>query len=557
MIAIIDFGGQYVQNIRRVLMEKGFEARIVSCKVKVERLTEYDGIILSGGPYSLTLKEAPRIDRKILELGIPILGICYGHQLLGEMLGGKVVRGKGEYGFTEIKIRKKDKIFEGWKRKEICWMSHSDQVIGINCTILASTPKTQIASFRFEHVYGVQFHPEVMHTPKGHLLLENFAEICGCERKPFDPRIFVERALRELRERVRGKAVLAVSGGVDSTTLAFLSKKALGDRVLLVHIDTGLMRKNESKNIVEELSKYHSNIIFLKKNREFLKALKGVEDGERKRKIIGELFVRFFEDVAKEKGAEWLIQGTIAPDVIESTRGSSKTRGRHGGKIKTHHNVGGLPKDMRLKVVEPFRELFKYQVKEVAEFLGVPEEFRKRQPFPGPGLACRISGEVNEEKLEMLKDITEIVEGELERYNPSQYFAILVNGSFSWERIKGRKVFVLKDKAVGVKGDERVVGDIVGVLIRKGPWIRLLKLQSELTSDTNICRVFITHFRPKKGKFGVIIRAVDTKDFMTAIPTKINLDHLKRIERKLLRKFDLAFSGYEITTKPPATIELI
>ena len=581
MIAILDFGGQYVFNIKRVLNELGVESKVLPFNTPAKHIEKnnFHGIILSGGPYSVHSKNAPICDEKIFDLNVPILGLCYGHQLIAKMLGGKVVRGKvGEYGFSILKIKCEEKIFHGLNKREICWMSHSDTVIDLpkGFRVIASTPECKIAAFNCKNIFGFQFHPEVSHTPRGFLMLKNFAvRICKCPKRKWDVKLFIRESLRKIKKTVKGNAVIGVSGGVDSTVAALLAYKSLGKRLTCVHVNTGFMRKNESEKVVDALKRIGLNVVYVDATDYCLQRLKNVKSMDRKRKIIGKIFVEKFEDVAKKVKAKYLIQGTIAPDVIESTRGiARKKKGiRHGGFIKIHHNVAGLPKGMRLKVVEPLSELFKYQVRVVAKELGLPKSLWGRQPFPGPGLLCRIGGFITKEKVEMLREITEIVEKELERYNPSQYFAMLIDNSLHTKLKDLRKVdrsmsnvaaYVFKNKAVGVKGDERVVGRIMGLKLKEIPyrkWIDILNLQCKITGIfKDICRVVIIlneDFEEDEG-YGIIIRAVDTLDFMTASPTKVSFKHLKVVGRKLTNDFDnVKFVGYEITTKPAATIELI
>ena len=544
MIAIIDFGGQYVQNIRRCFLELGYRAEIFSPESIPENV---DGVVLSGGPASVYEGEAPRVSGGILELGVPVLGICYGHQLLAQMLGGKVERGRGEYGFAELEMVKRDPIFKGFSNREICWMSHRDCVTKTPGEVLARTEKTQIAAFRFGKIYGVQFHPEVSHTPKGYVLLRNFAKLCRAERISWSVRKFLKEKEGEIK-KIKGKVLVAVSGGVDSATLLFFARRLMGRRVVGLHIDTGFMRKGESRWVGKKLG---VNVVDRKKI--FLKALEGVRNYDERRRIIGELFVREFEKFARRMGIDHFMQGTIAPDVIESTRGSSKGKGC----IKLHHNVGGMPESVSLNVIEPFRELFKYQVRELARFLGVPPEIRKRQPFPGPGLACRITCEITPERIELLREVTEVVERELSRYGADQYFAALASAEIEKEECEDYRIIVLRDRAVGVKGDERVLGSIAFVEIpeiERKRWVELLKLQGKLTEGDVVRVVALLH--EGEGEHSLILRAVNTRDFMTAIPARVNFKHLKTLARKL-GDYGMRFVGYEITTKPPATIELI
>ncbi|HDJ89571.1 MAG TPA: glutamine-hydrolyzing GMP synthase, partial [Thermoprotei archaeon] len=553
-IAILDFGGQYVFNIKRCLLEQGFKATILPFNIPAKKLRNFKGIILSGGPYSVYDRNAPTIDEKILRLGKPILGICYGHQLLAKMLGGKVERGIGEYGFSEIRVLNKDSIlFREWSDREICWMSHSDSVVEMpeEVEVLASTDSCKYASFHIDNFYGVQFHPEVSHTPKGYIILRNFAaNICGARKTQWNVEGFIEKSMDDIRKYIGDeKAIIAVSGGVDSTTLAVLANKVLGDRLICIHIDTGLMRKHESKRVIKILRKLGLNVIYIDSREDFLHKLVNVIDSDERRKIIGKIFIEKFEEVARKYGVKWLLQGTIAPDVIESSRGSVlKRRGsKHGGLIKIHHNVAGLPENMKLNILEPFKQLFKYQVKVLAKRLGLPKEIVERQPFPGPGLGCRIVGKITFKRLEILREITEIVEKSLNGIGSSQYFAYLVDGiekpfksNILDKRLNIYKAFYLKGDFIGVKGDERIIGKAIGIFspkFRNMKYIDLLRLQSKVTGQyRDICRVivFLKMFEKYSEEIGIVIRAIDTIDFMTAIPSKINFSLLEEISNNIV-----------------------
>jgi len=591
-IIILDFGGQYVFNIRRNLLECGVDTKILPYEITAEKIKglRAKGIIISGGPYSVYDKDAPFFDKAILHLKIPILGLCYGHQAMVHILGGEVKRGKvGEYGFSQLTLYNTNPLFKGLNRNEICWMSHGDTATSLpeGFEIIASTTECKIAAFDCDNrLFGLQFHPEVSHTPKGYKILENFAfDVCGCERRGWDVKQFIEKSISEIRRKVNDeKAIIAVSGGVDSTTLAVLAHKAIGKNLISVHVDTGLMRKNESKKVVDLLRNIGLNVIFSNVSEKCLKELKNALTSDEKREIIGRIFIEEFEKVARDKNAKWLIQGTIAPDVIESTRGEAKKkidRG-HGGLIKIHHNVAGLPKGMKLKLIEPMSTLFKYQVRVLARELGLTKEISERQPFPGPGLGCRVTGKITKEKLDILREVTDIVEQELKEYKPSQYLAALINNSIikSNQEVNGicKKYFkgnyeienfVFEDDAIGVKGDERHIGKIVGLSIFKDgkmawddiSWTDVLRLQTEITGKIReVCRVVVilTKDFVKNEDLGIIIRSVNTTDFMTAVPTQIDFSHLKKIEEKIIERFpQVKFVGYEITTKPAGTVELI
>ncbi|MEM3677667.1 MAG: glutamine-hydrolyzing GMP synthase [Candidatus Bathyarchaeia archaeon] len=585
-IAVLDFGGQYVFNIRRVLLEKGFNAEIVPYDVSPDRLRGVKGVILSGGPYSVYDEDAPLFDLGILRLGVPVLGLCYGHQAIAYLLGGEVKKGRvGEYGFSEMSVDTSSELFRGLKEREICWMSHGDVVSKLppGFKVIASSDESPIAAFQGEdRIFGLQFHPEVSHTPNGHRILENFAELCGCPRGSWDIKAFIDAAIKDISTRVGSeKAIIAVSGGVDSTTAAVLAGRALGDRLACVHINHGLMRKHESENVIKFLKKLGLNVAYVDAEERFLKALQGVTAPDYKRVIVGKLFIDEFEEASSRLDANWLIQGTIAPDIIESTRGDGKRRSDrgHGGLIKIHHNVAGLPKGMKLKLIEPLSPLFKYQVRTLASELGLPRGLVERQPFPGPGLSCRISGEITREKLELLREVNEMVERALRAYRPSQYFAVLLTGKiaarskeaeFIASKYLNRDVaaYKLRDESVGVKGDERILGvpiciDPLKSLSSLGgaAWINLLKMQNEITGTLQeICRVLIkvNGIMDSKEGYCICIRAVDTLDFMTAVPSKVDFGHLHSLGRQIIGRFDSVTSVcYEITTKPAATIEFI
>lgn len=562
-IAILDFGGQYVENIRRCFLELGIDASIYPWDAKASELKGAVGIVFSGGPYSVYQKKAPLPDKKIFSLGKPILGLCYGHQSIAHLSGGRVEKGAvGEYGFSEIELDTWDRLFRGLEKKEICWMSHGDAVSSLpkGFQVIASSPESKIAAFRRGNLYGLQFHPEVSHTPKGARILGNFASLCGLGKGSWDVKGFIDEVDRAAA-RIDGKVLIAASGGVDSTVAAFLCQRALGKRLYPVHVDSGLMRKGESRKVIESLGSHGLDVELVDAKKRFLRALKGALTSDSKRKAIGKTFIDVFDEVARRENIDHLIQGTIAPDVIESSRGKSKThRKAHGGSIKLHHNVGGLPKAMKLKVFEPLRPLFKHQVRLLGKGLRVPRYLLERQPFPGPGLATRVSGEVTGKKLELLRDLTEVVERELAIYTPAQYFAALVEGKTMDNvaiRAPVNDAWILRDRFVGVKGDERLDGKGIVIDSYPMPWLGMLKLQSRITGlHKDVCRVFWL-LSGEPGKSGAILRAVDSTDFMTASPTKVDFEHLERIGEEIVRKFRLGFAAYEITTKPPSTIEII
>ncbi len=507
-IVILDFGGQYCHLIARRIREMNVYSEILPCDASPEEIEALDGvmrvrgIILSGSPASVRREDAPKLDEGVLGLGLPVLGLCYGHQLIAHMHGGEVRRGeRREYGITEAFIDRPVGVLGGMAPVERVWMSHGDTVFSVpdEFEVLAHTEVSPVAAFRHRSrpLHGLQWHPEVVHTEKGREMLRNFVfDICRCQ-PTWRPEDAVERAVREIREAVGGsKAVIALSGGVDSSVAAALAAKALGDRLVAVHVDHGLMRMNESEAVEETFRELGVDLVVVRARRRFLDRLRGVVDPEEKRKIIGEEFIRVFEAEARRTGAEYLIQGTIYPDRIESGFR------RHSDKIKTHHNVGGLPLNIEFKaVIEPLRDLYKDEVRALGARLGLPEAIVRRQPFPGPGLAVRIVGEVTEEKLELLRRADAVVCEEVEASGLSeevwQYFAVLTD-----------------TKSTGVKGDERAYG-----------WT-------------------------------VAVRIVESVDGMTAGFSKAPWDLLERISTRITNEVpEVTRVVYDITHKPPSTIE--
>lgn len=504
-VIILDFGSQYTQLIARKVRECGVYAEIYPYNLNLEEIQRHHpkGIILSGGPASVFDTNAPHPDKKIFSMDIPILGICYGLQLITYHLGGKVAKAnKREYGRAVFKIASPDPIFEDIPAESIVWMSHGDKIDDIppNFIILGKT-ENSISAIRSENkkIYGLQFHPEVHHTIYGKKILENFLrKVCECKEQ-WNAASFIETQIKQIREKVGSdEVILALSGGVDSTVAAVLLERAIGNQLHCIHIDTGLMRMNESKNIVELFKKHFKiPITLVEAESLFLERLKGITDPEQKRKIIGNTFIELFEKEAQKfSSAKWLAQGTLYPDVIESTsvRGPSAT-------IKSHHNVGGLPERMNLKVLEPFRELFKDEVRQVGKELGVPDWFIQRHPFPGPGLAIRIIGEVTKERLEILRQADEIFIQEIQ--NANLYNEI-------WQAF----AVLLPVKSVGVMGDERTY--------------------------ENVCA----------------LRAVVSQDGMTADWFKFPYEVLEKASTRIINEVKgINRVVYDITSKPPGTIE--
>ena len=497
-IAVLDFGSQYTQLIARKVRELRVKAEIFPYN-HVPR--DVIGIILSGGPSSVYEPGAPLPDPSIFSLNVPILGICYGMQAIVHHFGGKVEKGlKREYGRAYLEILSDDPLFHGLKRKTLVWMSHGDKIEKLppGFMAIARTENSPYAVIKHEKIYGVQFHPEVHHTEEGKQLLENFLyRVCNA-KGTWTMESFVESAVREIRERVKDShAVLALSGGVDSSVAAVLAERAIGKRFHPIFVDTGLLRKNEKEEVVRVFrDKMGMDLHVVEAEEEFLSALKGVKDPEEKRRIIGHKFIEVFEREAEHTGAEYLIQGTLYPDRIESSSviGPSRT-------IKTHHNVGGLPERMKLKLVEPLRELFKDEVRRVARILGLPESIWGRHPFPGPGLAVRVLGEITKEKLDILREADAIFIEELRKHN-------------LYHRIWQAFCVLLPVRSVGVMGDYRTY------------------------------------------EYVVVLRAVTSEDGMTADWFRFPHDVLAAISTRIVNEVrGINRVVYDITSKPPGTIE--
>jgi len=508
-ILILDFGSQYTQLIARRVRECHVYSEIHPYNITLERAKSLSpkGIILSGGPASVYEKKAPLCDPSIFRMGIPILGICYGMQLIAQLLGGEVTRSdKREYGKAKLTLNRKGGLFRGLGRKGsrlVVWMSHGDTVKALPPGFHAiahskSTPYAGVEDPQ-RRIYGLQFHPEVVHTQKGLDLIKNFLfHVCKCSHL-WTMESFLEQASRDLKKRIgRGKVICALSGGVDSTIVALLLHKAIGDRLQCIFVNNGLLRKNEASQVVN-LFRYHFKISLVSINAEnsFLKRLEGVTDPEDKRKRIGKQFISTFEKEARKMGGvEYLAQGTLYPDVIESisSKGPSAT-------IKSHHNVGGLPEKMKLKLVEPLRELFKDEVRQLGKVLGLPDEIIGRQPFPGPGLAIRIIGEVNKERLEILRAADEIVMSEMEKSR----FLNQVWQSFA---------VLLPVKTVGVMGDERTYENVIA------------------------------------------LRVVGSQDGMTADWVRLPYKVLEHLSNRIINEVKgVNRVVYDISSKPPSTIE--
>lgn len=504
LVLVIDFGGQYNQLIARRVREFGVYCEIVPYNYGIEKIKDKNpkGIIFTGGPNSVYGEDTPQIEKEVFELGVPILGICYGQQLMSHLLGGRVdtapVR---EYGKSHVNLDNSSKLFKGIEKEEVCWMSHTDYVAEAPAgfKIIAHTDVCPVAAIANEEkkLYGVQFHPEVEHTPFGKDMLRNFVlNICDLEPS-WSMASFAEEKIAEIKRVVGDKKLIcALSGGVDSSVAAVLVHKAVGKQLTCIFVDHGLLRKDEGDQVEKIFREgFDMNLIRVNAQDRFLGKLAGVSDPERKRKIIGEEFIRVFEEESKKLGQiDFLVQGTIYPDVVESGTGTSAV-------IKSHHNVGGLPEDIEFSLIEPLRELFKDEVRAVGEELGIPHHLVWRQPFPGPGLAIRVLGEVNEEKLEIVREADAIFREEIALAGLEseiwQFFAVLPN-----------------IQSVGVMGDERTYCHTVG------------------------------------------LRAVTSSDGMTSNFAHIPYEVIDKVSRRIVNEVKgVNRIVYDVTSKPPATIE--
>ncbi len=507
-VLILDFGSQYTQLIARRIRESRVYCEIHPCTLPLGEIRGFGarGVVLSGGPSSVYDPDAPTVDPGVFGLGVPVLGICYGMQLMTHLLGGEVAHGlKREYGQARIRVDRPEGILLGFEPGEPVpvWMSHGDRIERLpdGFSSLARSDNSPVAAMADpdRRLYGVQFHPEVVHTPRGSEILDNFLfDVCGAE-PTWTMGSFIRTATEEVRERVGdGRVICGLSGGVDSSVVALLLHRALGDRLICVFVDNGVLRKGEAEKVVRTFrDHFHINLRHVDAADLFLEKLRGVTDPEQKRKIIGNEFIYLFEREAREIGdVQFLAQGTLYPDVIESVsfKGPSAT-------IKSHHNVGGLPERMDLELVEPLRELFKDEVREVGRELGLPEEVIERHPFPGPGLAIRVLGEVTRERLDVLREADAIVREELARDDLTR-------------RVWQAFCVLLPVKTVGVMGDERTYEHVIAV------------------------------------------RSVNSVDGMTADWSKLPYETLGRMSNRIINEVrGVNRVVYDISSKPPATIE--
>jgi GMP synthase (glutamine-hydrolysing) len=509
-VVVLDYGGQYSQLIARRVRELGVFSELLPHHVGPEEIERRKprGLILSGGPASVYADGAPPLDERLPELGIPVLGICYGMQLIAQALGGRVEGAEvGEFGRSELHVTEPGRLLAGLPREQTCWMSHRDTVFAPppGFTALASSTQSPVAALENveRDIYGIQFHPEVVHTPYGNQVLERFlTDVCGCERT-WSPASIIDEQVERIRARVGdAKVICGLSGGVDSSVAAVLVHRAVGDQLTCVFVDHGLMRRNEGDQVISAFrDRFHIPLVAVDAEDRFLSRLRGVSDPESKRKIIGTEFIRVFEEEAakieaREGGVRFLVQGTLYSDVIESGGGTGAAT------IKSHHNVGGLPEDLDFELIEPLRALFKDEVRAVGAELGLPDRLVWRQPFPGPGLAIRVvGGEATRERLDVLRAADAILQDEIR--------------SAGLYRELWQSFCVLPDvRTVGVQGDERTYGNVV------------------------------------------VIRAVTSDDAMTADWARLPYDLLERIASRMINEIrEVNRVVLDITSKPPGTIE--
>lgn len=503
-IVILDFGGQYCHLISRRIRDLGVRAEVMAPDTSANTLRadrSIKGIIFSGGARSVYEKGAPKFDKEVLGLNIPVLGICYGHQLIAHLMGGRVLSGRsGEYGLMKLNVKSEGSILARFGKSKNVWMNHRDVVMRLpgSFMAIASTKHSKIAVFenKKRKIFGVQFHPEVSHTENGGRILKNFVIGICKSKKSWTSVLLAKNLIRETREAIGSeKAIIGLSGGVDSSVAAALVGKAIGRKLTAVYVDTGLMRDGETKFIEKTFLKKNLSLIIVKAEKRFFRALKGVISPERKRKIIGKLFADIFYETAKKEKASFLIQGTIYSDRIES--GLTK----HSSRIKSHHNVGGLPKNLKLKLYEPLKDLYKDEVRNLARELDLPKEITTRQVFPGPGLAVRIIGEVTPERVRIVRQAGKIIEEELRETK-------------FWKSIWMSFAVVLPIRSVGIQGDER------------------------------------------SYKCPVVVRIIESRDAMTANFSKIPFSILEKISTRITNEIrEVNRVVYDITNKPPATME--